>query len=172
MIVKDLLNRCTVSGVARVIAEMAKCPQEDSVDLEKRCQLIIDELKASNEDWVLDNPDFCFVAIETDETAIPYVTLTHLSELKNNNYSISCVTEFSWFWGQMLGVYVDEESCKIYGADTMLGGILYHITYFDCAESEIRPIRESVEGILDMSKISQMEYYVAVNHQLCEQQKS
>lgn len=172
MIVKDLLNYCSVTGVARVIAEIAKCPQEDLGNLEKRCQLIIDELKASDEHWVLDNPDFCFVAVKTDETAVPYVTLTSLYELKNNNYDISCVTEFSWFWGQTLGVHVDEDSYSKYGADTLLGGIIYHITYYDRTEAEIRPARESIERVLNMSEVSQREFYIAINHQICQMNKN
>ena len=48
MTVRELLDCCTVRGVADVIAEMAEVPKENIADLEKRCQLIIEELKDSD----------------------------------------------------------------------------------------------------------------------------
>ena len=135
MIAKDLLDYCTASGVANVVAEMAHIPKEGLADLEKHCQQIIDESKASDNYCILDDKNFCFVAVETDKYQnVPYVTLTDLDTLSQNNYDITKVTEFSWFWGQFLGISVDEASCQKYGADAMVGGILHHMTYMDQTE--------------------------------------
>ena len=164
MIVRDLLDRCTVNGVANVIAKMAKVPREELGHLENRCRLVIEELKATDNYIVLDDKNFCFVAVETDRyPTVPYVTLTDLDQLSQNNYDISKVTEFSWFWGQMLGISVDETSVSTYGADVLVGGILYHITCFDCTEAEIRPLREALKQELGNKAFSQQDFYVALN---------
>ena len=151
MIVRELLDCCTVRGVADVIAEMAKVPKENIAELEKRCQHIIDALKVTADYCILEDKNFCFVAVETDKYQnVPYVTLTDLDKLSQNNYDITKVTEFRWLWGQTLGVSVDEKSFLKYGADALLGGILYHITYFDRTEEEIKPLREIVEKEVDI----------------------
>lgn len=169
MIVRDLLGYCSTSKVALVIAQMASVPKEGLADLEKRCELVIDELKAIDGYCILDDTNFCFVAVETDQYQnAPYVTLTDLDELIENNYDISLVTEFSWFWGQTLGISVDENSLLKYGADALVGGIIYHITYFDRTEKEIKPLREIVEKENAANQLTQREFYVAVNHELCE----
>ena len=135
MIAKDLFDCCTASGVARVIAEMAHVPQEGLADLEKRCQQIIDESRASDNYCVLDDKNFCFVAVDTDKyPTVPYVTLTDLDKLRENNYDITTVTDFSWYWGQFLGISVDEASYQKYGADALVCGILYHLMYMDRTE--------------------------------------
>ena len=173
MIVRELLDYCTIRGVAEVIAEMAEVPKEGIADLEKRCQLIIEELKDSDNYCILEDKNFCFVAVETDKYQnVPYVTLTYLDKLSQNNYDITKVTEFSWFWGQTLGVSVDEKSFLKYGADVLIGGVLYHITYFDRNEEEIKPLREIVEKEVGTNKTSQVDFYAAVNHQICEQLKN
>ena len=173
MIVRELLDYCTIRGVAEVIAELAEVPKEGIADLEKRCQLIIEELKDSDNYCILEDKNFCFVAVETDKYQnVPYVTLTDLDKLSQNNYDITKVSEFSWFWNQTLGISVDENSFSKYGADVLIGGILYHITYFDRNEEEIKPLREMVEKEVGTNKTSQVEFYVAVNHQLCEQFKN
>ena len=173
MIVRELLDCCTVRGVADVIAEMAKVKKEEFGDLENRCRLIIEELKDLDNYCVLEDKNFCFVAVETDKyQTVPYVTLTDFDTLSQNNYDITKVTEFSWFWDQTLGISIDENSFSKYGADTLLGGILYPITYFDRTEEEIKPLREIVEKEIGTNKISQDEFYVAVNHKICEQLKN
>ena len=173
MIVRELLDRCTVNGVANVIAEMAKVPREELGNLENRCRLVIEELKATDSYIVLDDINFCFVAVETDRyPTVPYVTLTDLDKLIQNDYDLSKVTEFSWFWGQLLGISVDETSVTKYGVDALVGGILYPITYFDRSEEEIKPLRDIVEKELGATKTSQADFYIAVNHKLCEQIKA
>ena len=62
MIVRELLDYCTIHGVAEVIAKLAKVPKEDIADLEKRCQLIIEELKDSDNYCILEDKNFCFVS--------------------------------------------------------------------------------------------------------------
>ncbi len=173
MIVRELLDYCTIHGVAEVIAELAEVPKEGIADLEKRCQLIIEELKDSDNYYILEDKNFCFVAVETDKYQnVPYVTLTDLDKLSQNNYDITKVSEFSWFWGQTLGLSIDENSFLKYGADALVGGILYPITYFDRTEEEIKPLREAVEKEVGLNKPSQVDFYVAVNHKICEQLKN
>ena len=173
MIVRDLLDYCTISGVADVIAEMAKVPKEGFENLEKRCQLIIEELKATDSYCVFYDENFCFVAVETDKYQnVPYVALTDLDKLIQNNYDITKVTEFSWSWEQTLGISVDENSFSKYGTDALVGGILYHITYYDRTEEEIKPLREIIEKEIDVNRTSQVEYYAAVIRQICEQLKN
>ena len=170
MIVRELLDYCTIHSVAEVIAKLAKVPKEGIADLEKRCQLIIEELKDSDNYCILEDKNFCFVAVETNKYPnVPYVTLTDLDKLSQNNFDITKVTEFSWFWGQTLGISIDENSFLKYGADALVGGILYHITYFDRTEEEIKPLREAVEKEVGLNKTSQVDFYVAVNHKICEQ---
>lgn len=170
MTVRELLDCCTVRGVADVIAEMAEVPKENIADLEKRCQLIIEELKCIDDYCILEDKNFCFVAVETVKYQnVPYVTLTALDKLSQNNYDITRVTEFGWFWGQTLGISVDENSFSKYGADALVGGILYPITYFDRTEEEIKPLREAVEKELGLNKPSQVDFYVAVHRKICEQ---
>lgn len=170
MIVRELLDYCTIHSVAEVIAKLAKVPKEGLANLEKRCQLIIEELKDSDNYCILEDKNFCFVAVETDKYQnVPYVTLTDLDKLSQNNFDITKVTEFSWFWGQTLGISIDENSFSKYGADALIGGILYHITYFDRTEEEIKPLREAVEKEIGLNKTSQVDFYAAVNHQICEQ---
>ena len=170
MIVRELLDHCTIHGVAEVIAELAEVPKENIADSEKRCQLIIKELKDSDNYCILEDKNFCFVAVETDKYQnVPYVTLTDLDTLSQNNYDITKVTEFSWSWDQTLGISVDENSFLKYGADALVGGILYHITYFDRTEEEIKPLREAVKKKVDLNKTPQVEFYDAVNRQICEQ---
>ena len=173
MIVRELLDYCTTRGVAGVIGEMAKVPEESLANLEKRCQLIIDELKTLENYCILNDKNFCFVAIKTDKyPSLPYVTLTDLKKLIKNNYDVTKITEYSWLWEQIPGISVDENSFSKYGADAIVGGILYHITYFDRTEEEIEPIRKIVEKELELNKNSQLEFYVAVNHQICKRFKN
>lgn len=58
MIVRELLDHCTVRSVADVIAKMAQVPREELRDLENRCQLIIKELKGRDNSCVLDDKNF------------------------------------------------------------------------------------------------------------------
>ena len=140
--------------------------------MEKRCERIISELKASDNYCVLQDKLFCFVAIKTDKYPnVPHITLTDLDELIDNNYDITKVTEFSWFWGQTLGISVDENSFLKYGADAPVGGILYHITYFDSTEKVIKPLREAVAQEMNKDNVSQCDFYVAINRKFCEQEK-
>lgn len=173
MIVRELFDYCTAQGVAGVIAEMAKVPREELGNLENRCHRIIEECKATDNYCILDDKNFCFVAVETDTYQnVPYVTLTELDRLSQNNYDITKVTEFSWYWGQMLGISVDENSFSKYGANVLVGGILYHITYFDRSEEEIKPLREIVEKEFGANKPSQVDFYTAINRKISEQLKT
>ncbi len=172
MIVKELLEYCTADGVAQVIAEMARASKESLADLEKRCQLLIDEWKSTEDYCIIKDTNFCFVAVETEKyPAVPYVTLTNLDELIQNGYDLTKTTEYYWFWEQTLGISVDENSLSRYGADALIGGILYHLTCFDRTEEEIKPLRETVEKETGSSKISQTEFYLAINRQICERFK-
>ena len=179
MIVKELLDYCSAEGVAKVIAEMARVPKEGIIDLENRCRILIDELKSTEnygiltEDCgILNDRNFCFVAVKTNKYPnVPYVTLTHLNSLIENNYDIDKTTDYSWYWGQTLGVWVDEKSVNEFGADALIGGIIYHITYYDETEEEIKPLRELLKKKFGTKQITQEEFYIALNHEFCEQLK-
>ena len=164
MIVKELLEHCSAKGVAHVVAQMAQCPIEEMADLENRCQQIVAELMCTSELFVLEDTDFCFVGVKTNQsTNVPRVVLTSRKELLNNRNDLKKTSHYSWFWGQTLGIWVDENSVTQWGADAMVGGILYHLMYFDQTEEQMKPLRETAEKELAGKEFSMQEFYVALN---------
>ena len=170
----ELLNKCTVEGVTKTIAILSKYPEQDIEKLIHRYkQLIADIKKYEPTDCRLVGVDFGFIAVSHNEFPdVPHIVLTYMDQVEKNNYDLNGITDFSWYWGQTFDIPVHEKSIEKYGVDAVLGGILYHITYYDMLEEEIKPIREKLEKKTDFSETNQINFYRNLNHEICVYQKS
>lgn len=166
---ENLIYECTVEGVAKAICKLAKYPEDDLNTLIERYRLIIDDIKEYLPTrCYLCSEDFGYIAVPHEKYEnFPYVTLADIDKVVANNYSLKGITEFGWYWGQALGIPVHECSIEKYGVDAILGGILYHMTYYDMCEEEIKPIREKLERKTDFSKINQIDFYRNLIHEIC-----
>lgn len=166
---EELIQKCTAEGVARTIAFLSKYPDQEIEKLTSRYQQIIDDIKKYElNDCRLVGEDFGFIAVPHNEFPdIPNVVLTTINKVEENNYSLTGIAHFSWYWGQTFSIPVHEKSIEKYGVDAILGGILYHITYYDMSETEIRPIRDELEKKTDFSVTNQIDFYRNLNHEIC-----
>ncbi len=166
---ENLIYECTIEGVSKTICKLAKYPEDDINTLTERYRLIIDDIKEHlPTECHLCSEDFGYIAVPHKEYKdFPYVALADIDKVIANNYSLKGITEFSWFWGQALGIHVHGGSLERYGVDAILGGILYHMTYYDMTEEEIKPLRENLEKRTDFTKTSQIDFYINLNHEIC-----
>lgn len=179
MLFKDLLLQCNVEKITREIMKLSEASESDYNQILKRYKILIDELIAQEEYTVMADKNFCFVAVpiencsekikKTHNTDV-YVSLysmdnitdpynTQIEEMRNNN-------DFSWFWGQFLGLCVYEKSVARYGVDIIVAGVLYYLTYYDYIEKDIKEIRDKLEKETDFSKTSQSQFYRELLHSL------
>lgn len=159
MIVKDLIDKCSIYNVAKTIAYWAKVDEKYFPDLLQRCTKLLDELKEIDDYWVCDDKNFCFIGYQVDNELMPQVILTVLDKLEKNNFNVDAVTSFDWFWGNFLGLTVYSKSIEKHGIDSLVGSILYHVTYYDYIEMEIAPLRKNIEKTQTFPKMSQVEFY-------------
>ena len=156
MTVKELLNECSVEAVSGYVASIAECENSDA--LRCRTESVIEELKSTCMYPSFRDGDFRFVAVGDTEQK-PRVALLRMRELKENGYDFKRTTEYVWFWGQTLGLPVDEDSVAKHGADRILGGIVYRLTYFDLKEAEIAELRQALERKTAGEEMSRREFY-------------
>lgn len=155
---QNLLYICSKEKVAQQIMVLAQCPEEEYKNVLKRYSFLIDELTNDGEYRYAYNGDICFVAvpIECCSEAIKnksngdvYVGLYEMSgiadpyniqkeEMKNN-------VDYEWSWNTFLDYGVFEKSIEKYGADIIVAGVLYYLTYYDYTENEIGEIRNQFE---------------------------
>ena len=145
MIIKDLIDKCSVDSVTRIIASLAKVDESGFQSLHERCTLLINELKNEKDYWVCDDENFCFVGFKNNIEEFPDVLLTDAVKLEDSNFDIKNASNYDWDWNSFLGLSVYQKSFEEYGADVILGRTLYHLTYHDYLEADVASIRKSLE---------------------------
>lgn len=166
---ENLIYECTIEGVANAICKLAKYPKDDINTLIERYRLIIDDIKVHcSTGCYLCDENFGYIAVPHEEHKdFPYVALADIDKVVANNYSLKGISEFCWLWEQAFGINVHKGSIEKYGVDAILGGILYHITYYDMSEEEIKPIRENLEKKTNFSTTNQIDFYRNLIDEIC-----
>lgn len=166
MIVKKLIDICSDFNVAKVIAYWAKVDEKDFSDLLQRCTKLLDELRKTDDYWVCDDENFCFVGYIDNDENIPEVILTSdASKLEDAGWKkTNDISSYDWSWNDFLGLTVYNRSIEKYGADALLGKILYRITYYDYLEDEVREIRITLEN---ENNINQVDLYHKLIKRIC-----
>ena len=164
MVVKELIDKCSIDNVTKVIAKLAQVDEKDFPDLLERCTNLIQEIRDIEDYWICDDKEFCFVGYKSDKEEFPDIALIPLKNF--NKINTNELIEFDWCGDSVLGLTVYEKSIEEFDTDELLGRILYHTTYFDLTEAEVAPMRNAIKNIEDVNKLSQMEFYVGVSSYL------
>lgn len=164
MIVKNLIDICSDFNVAKTIAYWAKVNEKAFSDLLQRCTKLLDELRKIDDYWVCDDKNFCFAGYIDNDENIPEVILTSdASKLEDvDREKIRDISSYDWSWSVFLGLTVYNSSIEKYGADALLGKILYRIMYYDYVEDEVREIRKPLEN----NNINQVDLYKSLIGQI------
>lgn len=179
IIFHDLLYSCSKEKVAKQIMVLSQCPQKEYENVLKRYSFLIDELTTVGEYRYIDNGTICFVAVpiehwsdttknkskcdvhiglyEMSGIADPYNT--QKDEMKDN-------VDYHWSWSDFLGYGVFEQSVEKYGADVIVAGVLYYLTYYDYTEIEIGEIRKDLEKEINLSSKNLTEFYKELANRL------
>ena len=132
-------------------------------DEEKR---VLCDARVYNKEEIMTS-DFSNLIIEdiNDEIEIPDDKIEAIFESIRlpDSYAIDFMP-----WPEVLGLEVDEENIKEYGADNILASVLYEITFFGFHEEEIEKEREKLiesikeaEEMMKLPKEEQDEYFVS-----------